>query len=143
MTIFPLAHRVTSAVHHIELWVPDLDTARPRWEWLLGALGWTDFQDWPRGHSWKAADGSYLVIEESADMSGDPHDRLRPGLNHLALNAGPRATVDRIAESAVENGWFLLFADSHPFAGGLEHYAAYLVDEDAFEVELVAAAESS
>jgi hypothetical protein len=33
----------------------------------------------------------------------------------------------------------LLFADKHPYAGGQEHYAAYLASTDGFEVELVAA----
>jgi hypothetical protein len=33
----------------------------------------------------------------------------------------------------------LLFADKHPYAGGPEHYAAYLAGTDGFEVELVAA----
>ena len=32
----------------------------------------------------------------------------------------------------------LLFGDRHPFAGGAEHHAAYLTDEDGYEVELVA-----
>jgi hypothetical protein len=31
-----------------------------------------------------------------------------------------------------------MFADEHPWAGGPEHYAAYLEDRDGFEVELVA-----
>ena len=35
-------------------------------------------------------------------------------------------------------GWRLLFADRHPWAGGPEHRAAYLEDEDGYEVELVA-----
>ena len=34
-------------------------------------------------------------------------------------------------------GWRLLSADWHPFAGGLEHHAACLEDDDGFEVELV------
>jgi hypothetical protein len=29
-------------------------------------------------------------------------------------------------------------ADRYPYAGGPEHYAAYLVDRDGFEAELVA-----
>jgi hypothetical protein len=37
------------------------------------------------------------------------------------------------------HGWTLLFPDRHPYAGGPEHYAAYLVSTDDFEVELVAA----
>ena len=29
-----------SALHHIELWVPDLAATRRSWGWLLGELGW-------------------------------------------------------------------------------------------------------
>ena len=31
-----------------------------------------------------------------------------------------------------------MFADRHPYAGGPEHYAAYLESGEGFEVELVA-----
>jgi hypothetical protein len=34
--------------------------------------------------------------------------------------------------------WRELFADTHPYAGGPDHYAAYLASTDGFEVELVA-----
>jgi hypothetical protein len=34
--------------------------------------------------------------------------------------------------------WTLLFPEAHPHAGGPDHYAAYLVNTDGFEVELVA-----
>ncbi|MFD2027688.1 hypothetical protein [Promicromonospora aerolata] len=32
----------------------------------------------------------------------------------------------------------LLFPDRHPHAGGPDHYAAYLENEDGYEVEVVA-----
>ena len=32
-----------------------------------------------------------------------------------------------------------MFRDRHPYAGGPDHYAAYLENSDGFEVELVAA----
>jgi len=41
---------------------------------------------------------------------------------------------------ALLHGWRLLFAERHPYAGGEQHYAAYLEDRDGYEVELVAAA---
>ena len=28
------------ALHHVEVWVPDLDADRLSWGWLLGELGW-------------------------------------------------------------------------------------------------------
>lgn len=126
-----------TAVHHLELWVPDLAATRPGWDWLLGELGWADFQDWPDGHSWRAGDGSYLVLEQSSALTADAHDRTAPGMNHVALSA-TRAVVDRIVAAAAEHGWSLLFADRHPYAGGPRHYAAYLCDGFGYEVELVA-----
>jgi hypothetical protein len=64
---------------------------------------------------------------------------MRPGLNHLAFHAGSRSSVEAIVAGAHEHGWSLMFPDKHPWAGGPEHYAAYLEDRDGFEVELVAA----
>ncbi|MFE5292157.1 hypothetical protein ACFQ8T_08265 [Isoptericola sp. NPDC056618] len=71
-------------------------------------------------------------------LTAATHDRRRPGLNHLALHAGSRAQVDTLAAAAPRHGWTLLFADRHPYAGGPDHYAAYLEDADGFEAELVA-----
>ena len=71
-------------------------------------------------------------------MFGTGHDRLRPGLNHLAFHAGSRLRVDALAAAGPAHGWELLFADRHPYAGGADHYAAYLASTDGYEVELVA-----
>jgi hypothetical protein len=56
----------------VELWVPDLPRAVAEWGWLLTSLGY----------------------EQSPAMTAPGHDRLRPGLNHLAFHAGPREQVD-------------------------------------------------
>jgi catechol 2,3-dioxygenase-like lactoylglutathione lyase family enzyme len=80
-------------------------------------------------------------MEESPALAGRVHDRLAPGLNHLAFHAGPPAAVDRLVELAPAYGWSLLFPDRHPHAGGAGTYAAYLTDEQGYEVELVAAPE--
>ena len=127
---------MSASVHHIELWVPHYSAARARWGWLLESLGWTDYQDWPGGHSWRAPDGVYLVIEQSVDMLAGPQDRMRPGLNHVALAVGSADAADALVAEAAAHGWSLLFPETHPFAGGPDHYAAYLEDEDGFEVEV-------
>jgi catechol 2,3-dioxygenase-like lactoylglutathione lyase family enzyme len=128
-------------LHHVELWVPDLARAVAQWGWLLGELGYTPFQDWPDGRSWRLG-GTYLVVEQSPALSAPDHDRLRPGLNHLAFHAGSRAQVDALAAEGPAQGWTLLFGDQHPYAGGPSHYAAYLANGDGFEVELVASPSS-
>jgi catechol 2,3-dioxygenase-like lactoylglutathione lyase family enzyme len=127
----------TGTLHHVELWVPSLQRAAASWGWLLSELGYAQFQDWPGGRSWRLGE-TYLVLERSPDLSADAHDRRRPGLNHLAFHVADVAKVDALVADAPEHGWRLLFAERHPYAGGRHQYAAYLEDEDGFEVELVA-----
>ena len=134
---------MVAAVHHVEIWVPDLSRAQESWGWVLDRLGWKDGDGWPGGMTWTASDGSYIVVEQSPAMSADEHDRLRPGMNHLALNAAGRAEVDAIVTEAARHGWTLMFADRHPYAGGPDHLAAYLENDDGFEVELVVSEHTS
>ncbi|NBH10489.1 GNAT family N-acetyltransferase [Amycolatopsis sp. SID8362] len=134
LVALPTAH---GRPHHVELWVPDLAEAERSWGWLLGELGWREFQRWPAGVSWRLG-GTYLVVEASPGLSAPEHERTRPGLNHLALHVATRLEVDALAAGAVEHGWRPLFADRYPYAGGTAHYAAYLENEAGFEVELVA-----
>ncbi|MEU0788217.1 VOC family protein [Streptomyces sp. NPDC006173] len=123
-------------LHHIELWVPDLGRAVRSWGWLLERLGYTPYQHWPDGRSWRSGE-TYLVFEQSPALTGDHHDRTRPGLNHLALYVPSRAELDELVGEAPAFGWALLFPERHPHAGGVGHCAAYLEDTDGFEVELV------
>jgi catechol 2,3-dioxygenase-like lactoylglutathione lyase family enzyme len=127
------------ALHHVELWVPNLTRAEASWGWLFGELGYKVNGEWTEGKSWQSG-STYIVLEQSPARIVVRHDRLRPGLNHLAFYAASREQVDSLAANAGEHGWRLLFADRHPYAGGPDHYAAYLEDRDGFEVELVAPA---
>ncbi len=124
-------------LHHVELWVPDLTRARAEWGWLLEELGYAQFQDWPEGRSWQLG-ATYLVVEQSKALTAGEHERLRPGLNHLAFHAGAGPQLDQLMAQAPERGWRPLFEEKYPFAGGPQHYAGYLENSDGFEVELVA-----
>ncbi|MGW7068357.1 methyltransferase domain-containing protein [Streptomyces sp. NPDC054855] len=123
--------------HHVELWVPDFAAAEASWGWLLGELGHVREQRWEGGGSWRRG-ATYVVLEQSPDMRDAAHDRLLPGLNHLAFHVTSRMELDRLVAQAPEHGWSLLFPERHPFAGGEEHCAGYLEDGAGFEVELVA-----
>ncbi|GGX97045.1 VOC family protein [Streptomyces hiroshimensis] len=126
-------------LHHLELWVPDLQRAEKSFGWLLGALGYTPHQHWEHGRSWRLG-AFYLVVEQSPALAAAAHERCRPGMNHVAFPVESRAAVDALVEAAPEHGWRLMFPGEHPFAGGPAHYAAYLENEDGFEAELVAVA---
>jgi hypothetical protein len=125
-------------LHHLELWVPGLPRAVQEWGWLLGRLGYQPYQEWEHGCSWRQG-LTYLVVEQSPAMSATEHDRMRLGLNHVAFHAGSRHDVDVLTGEAPAHGWAPLFPERYPHAGGPDHYAAYLVNLDGFEVELVAA----
>jgi catechol 2,3-dioxygenase-like lactoylglutathione lyase family enzyme len=124
-------------LHHVELWVADLAATKGSLGWLLGELGWAPFQSWDAGCSWRL-DATYLVVEQSPAMRPGAYDRMRAGLNHLAFHVASRADVDRLVTKAPDHGWTLLFAASHPHAGGPDTYAGYLEDTEGLEVELVA-----
>ncbi|MEN8674645.1 VOC family protein [Nocardioides sp.] len=121
------------AIHHVDLWVSDVETAAEEWAWLFGELEW-EADD--RHRSWRHPDGTYAFLEHSADLVG-PHERLRAGVNHLAFTVDSRELLDRMRAESSAHGWHELFADRYPHAGGQEHVALYLENSEAFEVEVV------
>lgn len=129
-------------LHHVELWVPDIGRASAEWGWLLGEMGYRPYQEWPAGRSWRLGP-TYVVVEQSPDLVPGPYERRRTGLNHLAFHVADRVALDALVEGAAGHGWRLLFPDRHPYAGGEGHCAAYLENDDGFEVELVVAADQS
>jgi catechol 2,3-dioxygenase-like lactoylglutathione lyase family enzyme len=125
-------------LHHLTLWVPDLERAAPSWTWLLAELGYdVDDQSTDRRLLFRDGDGFTLVLEQSADMvPGMLHSRLRPGLNHVAFTIESTEALDDLLTRADRFGWTQLPSDRHPIAGAAD--VAYLEDRDGFEVELVA-----
>lgn len=123
-------------LHHVELWVPNLTRAADSLGWLLSELGYTPYQDWAQGKSWRL--GHTYIVEQSSHLSSVDHDRCRPGLNHLAFHAGDIEDLSDLTARATRHGWALFFADRHPNAGGPDHHASYLENSDGFEIELVA-----
>ena len=124
---------MTRALHHFDLWVSDPATAAGEWAWLLGELGW----EADGATSWAHPDGTYVFLERSPDQVDEAHDRLRPGVNHIALLIDDRAQLDRIRAESTAHGWHELFADRYPHAGGEDHTALYLENSEGFEVEIV------
>ena len=133
-----MAADARGGLHHLEIWVADLGAAERSWGWLLERLGYAVRDRWADGVSWGRGVGPYVVLEAGPDVASSPHDRLRPGLNHLAFHAGARSDVDALTRAAPSHGWTLMFPHQHPHAGGPTHYAAYLDNTDGYEVELIA-----
>lgn len=126
---------MSGGLHHVEVWIAD-----PRsesWTWLLDALGWQRTGEWPEGCTWEA-EGAYLTLTTSPNLSPEPHDRRRPGVNHLAFCGGSPSDVDAVMAAASAHGWTPLYDDRYPHAGGPDHHAGWLEDGDGFKVEVVA-----
>lgn len=124
-------------LHHTELWVRDFTRSQSTIGWLLVQLGYVPGEPWATGISYQGA-LSYIVLESGPDVLDTQHQRRAPGMNHLAFYAGTRRQVDKLTQGAQARGFTLMFDDKHPYAGGPEHYAAYLLDSEGFEFELVA-----
>ena len=124
-------------LHHLTLWVPDLERAAPSWRWLLERLGYELDVTFEHLLLFRHPAGLALVLEQSADMvPGMLHSRFRPGLNHVAFITPSRDALNEIVAEAADHGWTAMPVDRHPIAGGAD--VAYLEDRDGFEVELVA-----
>jgi catechol 2,3-dioxygenase-like lactoylglutathione lyase family enzyme len=124
------------SLHHVELYVRDLELAHRFWGWLLGELGYEPQQEWDEGCSYHRGE-TYLVLVQ-APQEARELDRRDAGVNHLAFHAGSPEEVERLAAALVERGGKLLYPDRHPYAGGADHYAAFCEDPDGLKVELVA-----
>lgn len=124
-------------IHHIELYVSDLEASKRFWGWFLGELGYEPFQKWDSGISWKKDDFYLVFVQAEERFLEQGFHRRRIGLNHLAFHAESREQVDMMTEKLLERGYHVLYRDRHPYAGGA-HYAVYAEDPDRIKVELVA-----
>lgn len=125
-------------LHHIEIYVSDLKKSTDFWGWFLEELGYSSFQKWDSGQSWKI-ENTYIVFVQAEERYLEvTYHRCRVGLNHLAFHASSREHVDDMTNKLNAKGINLLYTNQHPFAGGDNHYAVYFEDPDRIKVELVA-----
>ncbi|WP_026569338.1 MULTISPECIES: VOC family protein [Sediminibacillus] len=125
-------------LHHVEINVTDVKRSRKFWGWLLEELGYSLYQEWENGFSYKE-NRTYLVFVQVQEQFRDAgYHRSRVGLNHLAFHAESREHVDRMTEKLERRQVPILYQDRHPFAGGDDYYAVFFEDPDRIKVELAA-----
>lgn len=126
-------------LHHIELYVSDLERSKAFWGWLLGELGYTVSQQWAQGISYQLGPTYIVLVQTEAEYLNIPYHRKGTGLNHLAFHVDTRAEVDQFYQSLKARGVTILYEDKHPLAGGPNYYAVFFEDPDRMKVELVSA----
>ncbi len=125
-------------IHHIELYVSDLEQSIKFWSWFLQELGYDLYQEWEKGKSYRLED-SYIVFVQTEERYIEiPYHRCGVGLNHLAFHADSREEVDVMTEKLIHRGINILYEDRHPFAGGDDYYAVFFEDPDRIKVEFMA-----
>ncbi len=125
-------------LHHVELYVSDLNRSKAFWGWFLSLLGYGEYQVWDKGVSY-ILDSTYIVFVQTESRFQDiTYHRCRTGLNHLAFHASSREEVDRITEQLRARGVSIIYEEKHPHAGGSDSYAVFFEDPDRIKVELVA-----
>ena len=131
---------VAGVLHHLELYVRDLERSSEFWGWLLTELGYEPFQEWDEGISWRPAGGeggAYVALVLAPDGAGDL-DRRSVGLNHVAFAVDSRDQVDHLTAELRRRDERVLYADRHPYAGGPDHYAVFFEDPDGLKLEVLA-----
>jgi catechol 2,3-dioxygenase-like lactoylglutathione lyase family enzyme len=126
--------------HHVEINVSNLEKSIQFWGWLLEELGYSVYQKWDTGQSWKIADTYLVFVQADKTFIADGFHRRRIGLNHLAFHSCKKQ-VDLITKELMDKHIPILYSDKHPYAGGPNHYAVFFEDPDRIKVEVVASVE--
>ena len=129
-------------LHHVELYVRDVDRSRAFWTPFMDLLGYTEDR-WSQGVNYRLGElDPYVSLVQAPDdhLEAGFH-RRRVGLNHLAFRAESRAQVDDVRRWAMAAGVPLLYDDRYPFATAPGYYAVFCEDPDRIKLEVVAPSE--
>lgn len=130
-------------LHHIELYVRDLNASKEFWGWLLERLGYHVYQEFGSGISYRLGHTYIVFVQVEEKYKDIPYHRCGVGLNHLAFIASTKESIDRITIELEERGIPILYKDRHPYAGGEGYYAVYFEDPDRIKVEIALLSEES
>lgn len=123
-------------IHHIEIYVNDLQVSSNFWNWLLEKFHYKLYQQWESGKSWKLND-TYIVLVQTEDKYIDiPYHRCGTGLNHIAVHSDTKEFIDNITEELIKRDINILYKNRHPYAGGENYYAVFFEDPNRIKVEI-------
>jgi len=125
-------------IHHIELYVSDLEKSTAFWQWFLTEVfNYKVFQQWKQGISFKFKKTYIVLVQTEESYLVPTYHRKRTGLNHLAFHCKSRQFVDDLLKKLKEKNINILYPETHPDASA-DYYAVYFEDPDRIKVEVVA-----
>ena len=127
-------------LHHIEIYVSNVDVSFPFWSGLLAQIGYKESGKWGDGFTLANERDAYLTFVQVAESHAfRQYHRCGVGLNHLAFKVNGRDAVDSLRRYCLANGITSLYDEKYPFAnGGTDYYALFIEDPDRIKVEFVA-----
>lgn len=127
-------------LHHIEIYVSEIEQSFSFWSELLERIGYTAEARWQDGFTLQQGNGTYLTFVQVAERHAHrPYHRSGIGLNHLAFRVPTRAGVDDLRAYCLEKEITCLYDERYPFPnGGTDYYALFIEDPDRIKVEFVA-----
>lgn len=130
---------MNGTIHHIEIYVSDLNKTILFWEWLLTKkFSYKVFQKWDSGISFIFGDTYIVFVQTENNYLDNSYNRKNTGLNHIAFSCTSREFIDMLTKELKEKNINILYEDKHPYAGGEDYYAVFFEDPDRIKVEVVA-----
>ena len=98
-------------LHHVEIYVSNLETSRAFYDFLLTKLGYSLYQEWEDGLSFKKAEQYLVFVQTPQDFLEPGYHRCRTGLNHLAFHTGTPDDIDQWRKEFLTRRVKLLYDD--------------------------------
>ncbi len=120
-------------IHHIEIYVRDLNRTRKFYDLLLPILGYEIFQEFNSGFSYRC-DTEYIVFVEVRDKyKANEYNRCNVGLNHIAFKTENPQTVYKINKILKSNSIKMLYNNKYLDS---ESPTIYFEDPDRIKIEI-------
>lgn len=121
-------------LHHIEMNVDDLESAIEFYDWFLGRLGYSVYQRWAQGRSWRLGSTYIVVVKVDPRYKEPSFHRRRVGLNHLAFHAPSQEAVDGMRALLEGRGVPILYGGPE---SGDDYYALFFDGPERLKLEYV------
>jgi catechol 2,3-dioxygenase-like lactoylglutathione lyase family enzyme len=129
---------MNGALHHVEIYVSDLNKSILFWKWLLTEkFSYVISQKWDSGISFSLGDTYLVFVQTEEKYLKQSFNRKNTGLNHLAFHSDSKEFIDALTLELKSKGVSILYPEKHPYAGGEDYYAVFFEDPDRFKVEVV------